>query len=69
MPGTLPSRHAAGTLQLSDLARGDVTCRHRLRNPSGKPLRCFAWSPLHATVATCGIERCASHGMAQHSIA
>ena len=51
------SSSADGSLQLSDLARGTCTARHRVQNPSGKPIKSFAWCQQQGIVATCGVER------------
>ena len=34
-----------------------MVARHRVSNPSGKPIKSFAWCSKHAMVATCGVER------------
>ena len=49
--GGLMSSSADGSLQLSDLSRGAVVARHRVSNPSGKPIKSFAWCSKHAMVA------------------
>ena len=55
--GCLVSCSSDGSLRLSDLNRGACTLRHRLLNPSCKPITSFAWCQTHAMVATCGSER------------